>query len=401
MSAIRAPFSVSTVGLSRPTRSPCLIRKWPSILGRLLDPARDESAGAEPVIVLGHGFWQRHFGADPMVVGKTIRLNGKPATVVGVSAGDFSGLSLGESPLWAPIAQLPYFAEGSRILTDFSVESPGVQMWGRLQPGQNPRAAEEELRSLAAELRRQQPAAIWQDERLPSEPGTYAASSLIGNRRGTGAEERDAVYPVFALAGTLTLLILAVACGNLGSMLLARGVARQREIAIRVAIGAGSGRLIRQLFTESLLLALLGSLAGLAVGSAVLRTLLKISAAPPWLTAAPDWRVCAFAIGAGFASAILFGLTPALQTGRQRHRATFTRQLLIGAQVAASCVLLIVAGVLAPALHPATSTHPGLEYQQVVSIAPALGRYGYSPAKAQAYLDTLQDRLSFGWGIAI
>ena len=363
------------------------------ILGRLLDPARDESAGAEPVIVLGHGFWQRHFGADPMVVGKTIRLNGKPATVVGVSAGDFSGLSLSESPLWAPIAQLPYFAEGSRLLTDFSVESPGVQMWGRLQPGQNPRAAEEELRSLAAELRRQQPTAIWQDERLPSEPGAYAASSLIGNRRGTGAEERDPVYPVFALAGTLTLLILAVACGNLGSMLLARGVARQREIAIRVAIGAGSGRLIRQLFTESLLLALFGSLAGLAVGSAVLRTLLKISAAPPWLTAVPDWRVCAFALGAGFASAILFGLTPALQTGHQRHRATFTRQLLIGAQVAASCVLLIVAGLLARALDHATSAHLGFEYQQVVSIAPALGRYGYSPAKAQAYLDTLQDRL--------
>jgi len=103
--------------------------------------------------------------------------------------------------------------------------------------------------------------------------------------------------------------------------------------------------------------------------------------------------VCAFALGAGFASAILFGLTPALQTGHQRHRATFTRQLLIGAQVAASCVLLIVAGLLARALDHATSAHLGFEYQQVVSIAPALGRYGYSPAKAQAYLDTLQDRL--------
>ena len=345
-----------------------------AILGRLLDPSRDEAPGAEPVVVLGHGYWQRHFGADPLVVGRTIRLNGKPATVVGVAGSDFSGLSLSEPTLWAAITQQPYFATGSRLLTDFSVESPGVQMWGRLQPGQNPKAAEEELRSLAAELRRQHPTAIWEDERLPSEPGAYAASSLIGNRRGTGTEQRDPVYPIFALVGTLTLLILAVACGNLGSMLLARGVARQREIAIRVAIGAGNGRLIRQLFTESLLLAMLGSLAGLAVGYVVLRGLLVAAKGPAWLNASPDWRVVVFALAAGFASAILFGLTPALQVGRQHHRAIFTRQVLIGAQVAASCVLMIVAGLLGRALDHAASTDPGFEYRQVVSIDPGTWR---------------------------
>jgi predicted permease len=363
------------------------------ILGRLLDPSLDEAHGADPAVVLGHGFWQRHFGADPLVVGKTIHLNGNPATVIGVAAGDFTGLAVIEPALWAPVTQQPYFVKGSHLLTDFSLESPGVQMWGRLQPGQNPKAAEEELRSLAAELRRQQPTAIWEDERLPSEPGAYAANSLIGNRRGTGTEQRDPIYPVFALAGTLTLLILAVACGNLGSMLLARGMARQREIAIRVAIGAGNGRLIRQLFTESLLLALLGSVAGLAVGWVVLRSLMGISGAPAWLSVAPDWRVCAFALGAGFASAILFGLTPALQVGRQRHRGSVARQVLIGAQVAASCVLLIVAGLLGRALDHAASTDPGFAYKQVVSIAPSLSKYGYSPARAQAYLDTLQDRL--------
>jgi predicted permease len=361
--------------------------------GRVLDPSRDEAPGAEPAVVLGHGYWQRQFGADPLVVGKTIRLNGKPALVVGVSGSDFSGLNLSEPALWVAITQQPYFVTGSRLLTDFSVESPGVQMWGRLQPGQNPKAAEEELRSLAAELRRQHPAAIWEDERLPSEPGAYAASSLIGNRRGTGTEQRDPVYPIFALVGTLTLLILAVACGNLGSMLLARGVARQREIAIRVAIGAGNGRLIRQLFTESLLLAVLGSLAGLAVGYVVLRGLLVVAGGPAWLNASPDWRVVVFALAAGFGSAILFGLTPALQVGRQHHRTIFTRQVLIGAQVAASCVLMIVAGLLGRALDHAASTDPGFEYRQVVSIDPGLGNYSESPARAQAYLDALQDRL--------
>jgi predicted permease len=366
-----------------------------SSLGRVLDPGRDESSGADPVVVLSHGFWQRHFGADRLVVGKTIHLNGKPATVVGVAASDFSGLSSGlsEPALWAPVTQQPYFANGSRLLTDLSIESPGVQMWGRVKPGQNPKAAEEELRSLAAELRRQYPAAIWENERLPSEPGGYATSMTIGNRRGTGTEERDPIYAIFALVGTLTVLILAVACGNLGSMLLARGVARHREIAIRAAIGAGNGRLIRQLFTESLLLALLGSIAGLGLGFVVLRSLMAVTGAPQWLSATPDWRMVVFAVAAGFVSAILFGLTPALQTGRQRHRATVTRQVLIGAQVAASCVLLIVAGLLGRALDHATSTHPGFAYKQVVSIDPTLSRHGYSPATAQAYLDTLRGRL--------
>ena len=364
-------------------------------LGRLFDPNRGEASGADPVVVLSYGFWRRHFGADPLIVGKTIRLNGKPATVIGVAASDFSGLSLKEPALWAPITQQPYFANGSHLLTDFSVESSGVQMWGRVQQGLTPKAAEEELRSLAAELHKRHPTEIWEKEGLPAEPGGYATSLTIGNRRGTGTgtEERDPIYPVFALVGTLALLILAVACGNVGSLLLARGAAREREIAIRVAVGAGNGRLIRQLFTESLLLALLGSMAGLAVGYVVLRSLMVLTGSPAWLNPAPDWRVVVFAIGAGFASAILFGLMPALQAGRQRHRAIVTRQVLIGAQVAASCVLLIVAGLLGRALDHAMSTHPGFEYQQVVSIDPGLSRYGYSPARAQAYLDTLQSRL--------
>ena len=362
-------------------------------LGRLLDPTRDDAPNADPVVVLNQGFWQRHFGADPSAIGRTIRLNGKPATVVGVARSEFSGLSLNESAVWAPMTQQPYFANGSRLLTDFPADGSGVRMWGRLQPGLAPRAAEEELKSLAAELRKQHPNGIWEKEGLPSDPGGYAESMMIGDRSGTGAEGKAELYPVFALVTTLGLLILAVACGNLGSLLLARGVAREREIAIRVAVGAGKGRLIRQLFTESLLLALVGSMAGLAVGYAVLRGLMSATEVPAWLDPTPDWRVTLFALGAGFASAILFGLTPALQAARQRHRATIARQVLVGAQVAASCVLLIVAGLLGRALKHAMSSDPGFAYQQVIAIDPGLARHGYSPARAQAYMDTLQERL--------
>jgi predicted permease len=114
---------------------------------------------------------------------------------------------------------------------------------------------------------------------------------------------------------------------------------------------------------------------------------------PAWLDPTPDFRVVVFAFGAGIVSAVLFGLTPALQAARQRHRATVIRQVLVSAQVAASCVLLIVAGLLSRALDHAVSTPPGFEYRQVISIDPGLARHGYSPARAQAYLDTLQSRL--------
>ncbi len=366
-----------------------------SSVGRTLDPVRDEAAGSDPVVVLGHEFWMGHFGGDPSAVGSTLRINGKAATVVGVAAKHFGGVGSGtfEPAFWAPITQQPYFVNGSRLLTDLAVESPGVSLWGRVRAGGSAKAAEEELASLAAELRRQYPGEIWERERLPSEPGGYITSMITGNRRGTGAEQRDPVYPVFGLAAALTLLILAVACGNVGSMLLALGVSRQREIAIRVAIGAGTGRLIRQLFTESLLLAVAGSGAGLVLGAVVLRGLLAVSGAPAWMDPAPDWRVAGFSLAAGFASAIAFGLTPALQIGRQRNRAQTARQILIGAQVAASCVLLIVAGLLARALNHVTGNSPGFEIAQVVTISPGLAGNGYTPARSRAYLEALEARL--------
>jgi len=136
----------------------------------MFDPALDEAPDTEPVVVLAHGFWQRHIGADPLIVGKKIRLNGKPVTVIGVASSEFTGLSLDEPALWMPITQQPYIVNGSHLLTDFSADDNSVQMWGRLKPGLHPKGAEEELRSLAAELRKRYPSEIWEKESLPSEP---------------------------------------------------------------------------------------------------------------------------------------------------------------------------------------------------------------------------------------
>ena len=266
-------------------------------------------------------------------------------------------------------------------------------MWGRLRPDATPTVAEEELRSLAARLRKQNPNDIWEKESLLSAPGAYASSLTNGNRRGTGVEERPELFSVLGLIAALCLLILAVSCGNLGSLLLARGVAREREISIRVAIGAGAGRLLRQLFTESVLLGLLGATAGTFVGYLVLRSLMVMTGAAPWLRATPDWRVIVFAVTMGFAAALLFGLAPAWHAARQRHRSTVMRQYLVAAQVAASCVLLIVSSLLVRALNHAAASSPGFEYEHVFSIDPGLAKHGYAAEKARTYLDTLQARL--------
>ena len=175
--------------------------------------------------------------------------------------------------------------------------------------------------------------------------------------------------------------------------MVARAVTREHEIGIRIAIGAGRGRIFRQLCTESLLMACLGSIAGLGVGYLVLRTALTVLDAPKWLSAAPDWRVLVFTVGMTVVATMFFGLAPALQIARQRQRKTLARQILVGAQVAGSCVLLIVAGLLLRAAQHALYTDPGFGYEQLLSIDAQLGQHGYTPAAARAYLNEMQSRL--------
>jgi predicted permease len=343
-------------------------------LGRLFRVG-DDDPGAPPAVVVGHGFWVSHFGADPSVVGTSVRLNGKAVTILGVAAREFSAMGSDPPAFWALIEHHSYFVHGSQLRTDYA---NGVRMWGRLGPGVSLQQASDEMTALAAELRRQRPNDIWPDERLVAEPGGYP--QLLG------------VTSVFALGGAMVILILVVACGNLGSLLLARGAARQREMTLRSAIGAGPGRLVRQLFTESLVLAFLGCVAGLAVGSVVVKGMMAWTGAPPWLDPSPDWRVVTFAFGIGLLSSVFFGLTPALHIARQKRPKSVGRTLLIGAQVASSCVLLIVAGLLARAVDRAASIAPGFEYEHVIVINPSLAEHGYTAAQARSYVEDLASR---------
>jgi len=353
----------------------------PAAYGRLFDPVREDAADAAPVVVLSYGFWQRRFGADPSVVGRTIYINKKAATVIGVTSYAFAALGDSHQDVWLPIVQVPFFIEGSTALTDTSFGGSAGEMWGRLAPGVTAKMAEQELLMLTNEWRKQHPKDVWKAEYIRSDPGGHLQVL------------QPDMYRVIAMMGTLALLILAVACANLGGLLLARGVAREHEVGIRVALGASRGRVFRQLFTESVLLSLMGSMAGLALGYTVMRIVLIKTSAPAWMSATPDWRVVVFGLGMTVVASVFFGLAPAWQIAKQRQRKTVVRQILVALQVAACCVLLIVAGLMVRALEHVLHTDPGFGYEQVIGISPGLEQHGYTPAAAQAFLDQYVSRL--------
>ena len=194
--------------------------------GRLFDAASDDAASA-PVCVLSIRLWQRKFDGDPSIVGKAIRLGGKPATVIGVAAEAFVSLGTDNPEIWLPVLQHSYFVEGSKPLADPKFEGL-IAMWGRLAPGVSAASAAQELLSLTNQLRKNYPTVIWDHEYIVVIPG----ARFFSFEGGPGAP------PVLSLAGLLVFLILSTACANLGGLLMARGAGRWREIQLRFDLGA-------------------------------------------------------------------------------------------------------------------------------------------------------------------
>jgi predicted permease len=314
--------------------------------GRLFSPPLDDAPNAHLVAVLGYHFWQARYSADPGIIGRTILLNRQAVTVVGITPELFPGLKGGFTDIWIPITQQPQLVQGSKMLTDKDGGAVGV--WGRLAPGATAKSAEAELLGLTSQRRRVDPDHVWKDEYIHSDPGARVVTP------------QPRMLQIMAIFGALTLLILAVACANLGGLLLARGVTREHELNIRLAIGASRVRIFRQLFTESLLLAVLGSAAGVGLSCLAFRIINVIADSPKWMSSTPDWRVLCFAATLAFLSSIFFGFAPALQLAGQKHRRTLARQLLVGAQVAASCVLLILSSLLVRAVIHGLYSSPDL-----------------------------------------
>jgi predicted permease len=346
-------------------------------LGRLLDGARDDAPDAEPVVVLTYSLWQARFGSDPAIVGKTIRINAQPFTVAGVMPPSFVGLTGRSAQGWIPIAKHPYAFPGSDLLTN--VRDNAVTFFARMKPGLGLRAAQDGMRPAAAALRQRGPDAALQNEWLRAVPAGYFATF-----------DADGI----AIAGAFTLLVLVAACANLATLVLARGFSREREIAVRLAVGASRGRLVRQLLTESAMIAALGTAAAIGVSFVAVKLTLSGTQAPTFMQPKLDLRVALFAFAMAALAAMLFGLAPALQAVKPPNTRTRTRGFLVAAQVAAGCTLLVVASLLVRALDRVTHAPLGFDYENHVVLDPDLNANGFRGAAAHAYWSALRERLA-------
>jgi predicted permease len=346
--------------------------------GRLLD-ARDAQPGAPAVAVLGYEYWRDHEGADPHVVNRIVHVNSKPVQIVGVTPYDFDGLQPHTTAVWLSASQRPLLIPGAPSLRDFS--QPDQDLFARAKPGVSLASLEAELTSLTRQLAHREPSQFKTGERI------------LGERlAGSGVVPRRLKAPIFLLFA-LVLLVLLSACANLGNMLLARGMARQREIDIRIALGAGRGRVIRQLLTESLLLSAIGSAAGLLVGYLSARMLLSVLGAPPTIRVAMHWQILAGAAALTAFSAVAFGLPPALQITGAKHKSGRRRKILVGVQVAISSLLLICSGVLTRNAVRNAGTQLNFDYRNMIVAYPSFFGSRLPSALIAQKLDATMTRL--------
>lgn len=342
--------------------------------GRALAPALDEAPDSQLAAVISQRFWDSRLGSAPDAIGRSLRLNGKLVRVVGILRSPRER----RIDLWMALSRQPDIVDGSKLLTDWT--SPSLHASARLKPGVSVRTAEAESGALAAAMRAAHPEAIGREERLTLTP--------FSSNRMHPQEVLAA-----AMAATLVILILVVACANLGSLMLARGIARYREIGTRLALGAGRGRVVRQLLTESTLLALIASVVAWLLSAIALQIFLKETGEPIDWSLVLDWRVMAGTLIIALAAALVFGLAPAVRLTGQAPSAGRARSIFLAGQVGASCVLLMISGQLARSFGSLLKLNPGFDYENVLTISPGLHSHGYDDGSARRYFDELRQRL--------
>jgi len=376
-----------------------------AVTGRTFTREEDEAPDAAPVVVISHGLWQRRFGSDQSVVGKIVALSGQPFTIVGITPPEFTGTILGIAPdLFVPVNMAARASGAARGLEERGNRSLFVM--GRLKPGIGIEGAQANLDVLASNLREAY-AEQWTNVR-----GEGRRVTLLSESESRVPPQIST--PVFGAVGLLTgvvALVLLIACANVANLLLARASARRKEIGIRIALGASRRRIVRQLLTESVLLACLGGAAGLLVSLWAVDLLVSYTPPTPVplaLDFSPDWRVLAFALGVSIITGVIFGLAPALQAtqsnvlpalkdeslaaGRAPRRFGL-RNLLVVAQVALSLVLLIGAGLFLRSLQNAQSIDPGFRTDNVLMMTPEIEIQGYDENKARTFYRQLLERV--------
>ncbi len=364
-------------------------------LGRGFIPADTAVIGGEPVAVLSHAGWRRLFNADPSIVGRTITLNARPFTVVGVAPEGFRGTMMGLTlDVFVPITMQRAFMSGDRLPargTSF------LQVFGRLRPGVSLKQAQSSLDVVAARMA--------QDHHENEGKGIIVTPLWRDGAAGM-------LLPVMATLMAVVAVVLVIACANLAGLLLARAAGRQREVAIRLAVGASRGRVVRQFLIESCLLAIAGGLAGVVIATWTTGGLMALMPPTPFPIAfdgGVDLRVMTFATAITLLTALGFGLLPALRASRSDVsrslkdasgtlsggvRGGRMRGALVVAQVALSLLLLVSAALFFRGLSHARTVDPGFSIRTGVMAALDLLPNGYDAARGSALHRQLLERVS-------
>jgi predicted permease len=344
-------------------------------LGRTLIPADSPAPGREPVIVLSYTAWQNKFGGDPNIIGRKLSLRGYPLEVIGVTREGFGGLDAAPMDYWAPLTMAPLIETGQNRIGQDNLDFTIV---GKLKPRVSVSQAEAALTGFARQV-------------TEDRPESERAAGVVLRSRATAIRLSKQIILVFTPLGVAVGLVLLLACANVANMMLARAMARQREIGIRLSLGAARGRLMRQLLTESLLLAVPAGLAGFLVSRTAVESGLRIMYATlpadmaqmlPPISLPPDIRVFGFMLAVAFASALLFGLAPAIQSTRTdvmlAARGEFTsdvrpmrlRNALVIVQITVCALLLICSGVLIRGESAVRSFDVGFRTHGVIAMVP-------------------------------
>ena len=357
-----------------------------------------------PVVVLGYGLWQRRFAADPAVAGKTVTLSGRPFTVVGVAPRLFRGLEFPLQPeFWVPLGKLDDLQPGT---TDFQSRSNHwITVVGRLAPAVTPVQAAAELQVLA-------------QRSAQAHPETEKDLGFRLAPAGSLPPRFKSLVLMFLSALTaVVLLVLAIACANAANLFLAQATGRRREMAVRLALGAPRGRLVRQMLLESVLLALGGGLAGIAVSLWATQALSAFelpAPAPLDLSLGVDWRVLLYTFALSLAAGLLFGLPPAWAASRAGLSSSLKgeealagpgrrwglRNFLVVSQIAMSLVLLCATGLFLRSLENASRLDIGFRSRGLLMMSVDPRLHGYSPERTAQFLSEVQQRVSALPGVA-
>ena len=403
------PFTVSVGGSKERTWGHLVTPSYFStfgvrpVLGRLFG-VQEEKPGIAPEVVVSYRFWESHLGSDPSIIGKTLQVNGNPCTVIGVGPKDFLGASpaLYVADLWIPVtvgAQMaPELGNNALERRDMSL----FHVVGRLKPGVTSERAEAELDAVARQAE--------QDSGAAPNPDKSRLVTLAEGGKLLPLRKQD--LPFFTSFFTIMAgLVMLIACANVANMMLARATRRRREIAVRMALGAGRGRLIRQLVTESMLIAAGAGVLGFLMSAWLMHLSSRLRMPFPMPVSydlQPDWRVLLLAAGLTGLSGLLFGLAPAIQATRgnlapalkdggvvmlPKFRRLTLRNLLMVAQVSGSLTLLVILGLLSFGIQNTMGIQEGFNPKDLYMVSVDPVRDGYSGPQAAAFLHKLLDRV--------